>query len=90
MTKAELISRLAEKTSASKKDVDRVLSALAEIIVDETKAGQSVPLTGLGTFSLAERSARPGRNPKTGEPITIQASKSIKFKPGKAIKDALN
>ena len=90
MNKAELIATVAEKTGASKAQVEKVMGSLVETIIAEVKAGNDISLTGLGTFSLAERAARKGRNPQTGEPIDIPESKSMKFKAGKPVKDALN
>ena len=90
MTKAELITKIAEKTDTTKTSVDQTLGALIEIIVKEVKAGRSITLAGLGTFSLSKRAARKGRNPQTGETIKIKASKALKFKASKAVKDALN
>ena len=90
MNKAELIATVADKTGASKAQVEKVMGALVETIIAEVKAGNDISLTGLGTFSLAERAARKGRNPQTGEPIDIPESRSMKFKAGKPVKDALN
>ena len=90
MNKAELITTVADKTGASKAQVEKVMGALVETIIAEVKAGNDISLTGLGTFSLAERAARKGRNPQTGEPIDIPESRSMKFKAGKPVKDALN
>ena len=90
MTKAEFIGKIAEKTDKSKDSVDQVLTAAVEVIIERVNAGDSVTLAGLGSFSLSERAARAGRNPKTGEVIEIPASKAIKFKLSKAAKDAVN
>ena len=89
MTKAELIAKIADKTETSKVRVDQILGALVETIVDEVKGGGDITLTGLGTFSLTQRAARKGRNPRTGATIDIPASKAMKFKPSKAVKDLL-
>ncbi len=90
MTKAELVAHIAEKVDTSKTEADQFLSTLVEAIVSEVKAGRDIALTGLGTFSLTERAARKGRNPRTGEALDIQASKAMKFKQSKTVKDALN
>lgn len=90
MTKAELVAQIAEETETSKVRVEKILETIIKTIVDEIKAGRSLTVKGLGTFSLAERAARKGRNPKTGAEIDIAASKSMKFKPSKAVKDVLN
>ncbi len=90
MNKTELIAAMAEKAELSKKDAEAALKAFTEVITDELKKGEKIQMVGFGTFEVAERSAREGRNPLTGETITIAASKAPKFKAGKALKDALN
>lgn len=90
MNKAELIDAIAEKAGLSKKDAGEALSAFTNTVADELKNGNSVQLIGFGTFDVGERAARSGRNPKTGQTITIKASKSPKFKAGKALKDLVN
>ncbi len=89
MNKTELVSQIAEQADISKAAAERALSATIEAVTGALKAGDSVTLVGFGTFSVAERSARQGKNPRTGESITIAARKSPKFKPGKALKDAV-
>lgn len=73
-----------------KTQVTRVLDALGTVAVEQLKAGQRVVLPGIGTLEISERAERQGRNPATGEPMTIAASKAIRLKPIKAAKDALN
>lgn len=90
MNKSELVDRIAEKADLSKADATRALDAVLEGIVSALKEGEQVSLVGFGTFQAKARAARTGRNPKTGEEITIAASRSAAFKPGKALKDALN
>lgn len=90
MNKAELIDAIAEKAGLSKKDAGEALSAFTTTVADELKSGNSVQLIGFGTFDVGERAARSGRNPKTGQTITIKASKNPKFKAGKALKDLVN
>ena len=90
MNKAELVAAIAEKTELSKKDTEKVLKALVDVITDELKNGEKVQLVGFGTFDISERPARKGRNPQTKKEITIPASKAPKFKAGKALKDAVN
>ena len=90
MNKTELVAAMAEKAELSKKDAEAALKAFTEVVTDELKKGEKIQLVGFGTFEVAERSAREGRNPLTGETITIAASKAPKFKAGKALKDALN
>lgn len=89
MNKTELIAAMAEKAEISKKDAEKVLSAFTNIVADTLVDGDKVAITGFGTFEVVERAARTGRNPKTGEAIEIAASKSPKFKAGKALKDAV-
>ena len=90
MNKTELVAAVAAKTALSKKDAEKALSAVLETVSETLAAGEKVQLVGFGTFDIGERSAREGRNPQTGESITIAASKSPKFKAGKAFKDAIN
>ncbi len=90
MNKTELVAAIAEKTELSKKDAEKALKAFTEVVADELKKGEKIQLVGFGTFEVAERPAREGRNPRTGEPMPIPASKSPRFKAGKALKDSLN
>lgn len=90
MNKVELIASMVEKSGLSKKDAEKALAAFTESVIDELKAGNKVQLVGFGTFEISERAAREGRNPQTGETMTIAASKAPKFKAGKAFKDAIN
>lgn len=90
MNKTELISAIAEKTDLSKKDSEAALKAFTDIVTEELKKGEKIQLVGFGTFEVAERAARTGRNPQTGEEMTIPASKIPKFKAGKALKDTIN
>ncbi len=90
MTKTELIAILAERSGVTQAKAKDVLDSLIEVITEEVKDGRKVSLVGFGTFEVAQRSARSGRNPKTGEEIQIPACKAPKFKPGKAFKEAVN
>ena len=90
MNNTELVAAMAEKTELSKKDAEKALKAFTDVVAEELKKGEKVQLVGFGTFEVAEREAREGRNPRTGETMTIAASKSPKFKAGKALKDSLN
>lgn len=90
MNKKELVAAVADKCDVKKTDAEKVIEAFAEVITDELKNGGKVALVGFGTFEVAERAEREGRNPKSGETMVIPASKSPKFKAGKALKDALN
>ena len=90
MNKAELITAMAAKADLSKKDVEATLKAFIDVVTEELKKGEKIQLVGFGTFETSERAAREGRNPQTGEPMPIAASKAPKFKAGKALKDAIN
>ena len=90
MNKAELIDAIAIDTGLTKKDTEAFIKSFVENVSKEMENGGDVQLIGFGTFSVGERAARTGRNPKTGANITIAASKSPKFKAGKALKDRVN
>ena len=90
MNKTELVAAIAEKTELSKKDAEKALKAFTDVVAEELKKGEKVQLVGFGTFEVAERPARDGRNPLTGKAMKIPASKSPKFKAGKALKDTVN
>ena len=90
MNKTELIAAMAKETELSKKDVEAVLKSFIDVVSKELKNGEKVQLVGFGTFEVSEREARMGRNPKSGEPMEIAASKMPKFKAGKALKDMVN
>jgi DNA-binding protein HU-beta len=90
MNKTELIAAMADQAGISKKDAEQALKAFTDVVADELKKGGKVQLVGFGTFEVSERAAREGRNPQTGKSMKIAASKSPKFKGGKALKDALN
>ena len=87
MNKTELISAVAEGTGLTKKDTEKALNAALEVITAALVAGDKVQLSGFGSFEVKEREARVGRNPKTGEPMDIAASRAPAFKAGKALKD---
>ena len=90
MNKNELITAMSKKANMSKVDTEKALKAFIDTVTEELKHGGKDQLVGFGTFEVVERAERQGRNPKTGETITIAASKSPKFKAGKALKDAIN
>ena len=90
MNKAELVAVMAEKAEISKKDAEKALKAFTEVVGEELKKGEKIQLVGFGTFEVAERAARTGRNPQTGAEMKIEASKAPKFKAGKALKDLIN
>ena len=87
MNKTELVDAIAEQTDGSKADAQRHLDATLDAISGALKGGDSVQLTGFGTFEVRERSARTGRNPQTGAEIQIAATKAPAFKAGKGLKD---
>lgn len=89
MNKVELIGAVASKSEISKKDVEKVINAFTNVVADALVDGDKVQLVGFGTFEVVERAERQGRNPATGEAMTIAPSKSPKFKAGKALKDAV-
>lgn len=89
MTKSELVAAIAEKSELKKIDAELALKAFIDTVTEELKNGGKVQLVGFGSFEIAERAAREGINPKTQEKIQIPASKSPRFKAGKALKDAV-
>lgn len=89
MTKADLISKIAKDCSITKAQAEKALDGLVAGITDALSSGDKVTLVGFGTFSVGERPQREGRNPRTGEKITIAASKTVKFKPGKGLSDSV-
>ena len=90
MNKSDLVDAIADASGLSKADAGRALDATVDTITSALKSGQSVSLVGFGTFTVRDRAARTGRNPRTGETIQIAASKNPAFKAGKALKDAVN
>ncbi len=90
MNKSELVSAIAEASGLTKADSEKALNATTEAIKNALAKGKSIQLIGFGTFSISERSARTGRNPQTGKEIQIAAKKVAKFKPGKALDEAVN
>lgn len=90
MNKAELVAAIAEKSELSKKDSEKALKAFTEVVADELKKGNKIQLVGFGTFEVAKRAAREGRNPQTGETMKIAASMAPKFKAGTALKNEIN
>lgn len=89
MNKNELVAAVASEAGLSRADAARAVDAVFDCIAGALKGGDDVRLVGFGTFSVAERAASTGRNPRTGETIQIAASKQPKFKAGKGLKDAL-
>ena len=90
MNKTDLIAAIAAKSDLTKKDAEKALKAFEEAVTEALVAGGKVQLVGFGTFDVAERAAREGRNPQTGNPMPIPASKAPRFKVGKALRDAVN
>ena len=90
MNKTELIAAMASKADISKKDAENALKAFTDTVGAQLKKGDKIQLVGFGTFEVAKRAARTGRNPQTGKEMKIKASKAPKFKAGKALKDAVN
>jgi DNA-binding protein HU-beta len=88
MNKTELIEAIATRSNTTKTQTTAMLNELLEVIHKTIASGNDVQLVGFGTFSVTERAGREGRNPATGETITIPAKKVVKFKPGKALSDA--
>jgi DNA-binding protein HU-beta len=90
MNKNELVDTVANETGLPKREAAKAVDSVFTAITDALKDGDEVRLVGFGTFSVAERTASQGRNPRTGETINISASKQPKFRAGKGLKDALN
>ena len=90
MNKSELIDHIATSADLSKAAATRALDAMIGAVKTTLKKNGTVTLVGFGTFAVGKRAARTGRNPRTGDAIKIKAAKVPKFKPGKALKDALN
>ena len=90
MNKTELIAAVAEKAEISKKDAEKAVKAFTDVVSEELVNGGKIQLVGFGTFEVSERPAREGRNPRTRETMTIAATKTPKFKVGKAINEMVN
>ena len=90
MNKTELVAAMADQAGLSKKDAEKALKAFTDVVAEEFKKDGKVQLVGFGTFEVSSRAAREGRNPQSGAPMKIAASKAPKFKAGKALKDMLN
>lgn len=89
MTKVDLIAKVALNADMTKKDAEKAVNALFAAMADALKEGEKVAISGFGTFEVRERPEHQGLNPRTKEPITIAASRTAAFKPGKALKDSL-
>lgn len=90
MNKAELVAAMAEKSELTKKDAEKALKAFEEAVTEELANGGKIQIVGFLSFEVSERKEREGRNPRTNETMIIPASKTVKFKVGKALKDAVN
>jgi DNA-binding protein HU-beta len=90
MTKAELITQVAKESELSKVEAQKALESVIAIVVKSLKKDARFPVYGLGVFEVVKRPKRKGRNPRTGEPLTIKAHKAVKFKAAKVLKDAVN
>lgn len=90
MNKTELVEKMAADAEISKAAAARALDSLVDAVKKSLKKGDSVALIGFGTFAVAKRAARTGRNPQTGKPLKIKAANIPKFRPGKGLKDAVN
>ena len=90
MNKTELINAVAKAAELSRKDADKAVTALFDIVTETLKKGDKVQIVGFGAFETKERAARVARNPRTGEEIEIPATKAVSFKVGKALKDEVN
>lgn len=90
MTKYELIDEIAEKACCTKLDARNMLNAFIDTVTEQLVQGNKIKLIGFGTFEVRDRKGREGRNPRTNEPIQIEASKAPAFKAGKQLKDAVN
>lgn len=90
MTKAELIAQVAADTKITKVDIEKVINSTFRAISNDLAKGGKTQIVGFGSFEVKERAARKGRNPRTGEPIEIAASKVPTFKPSKFLKDEVN
>ena len=90
MRKPELVDAIADQADISKDKANQALNAMLEAITGALKSEDTVNLVGFGTFLQRSRAARTGKNPQTGEPIQIAASNTVAFKPGKALKEAVN
>jgi DNA-binding protein HU-beta len=89
MTKADLVAKMADSAGVTKAVAEKALNSLISAVTDALAAGDKITLVGFGTFDLAERSQREGRNPRTGETITIPSAKVVRFKAGNKLKESV-
>ena len=90
MTKAEFVEKIANKTGLTKAVAEKVLNSFVEVVSDTLRSEERLALANFGTFTVSERKERQGRNPQTGEPLTIPACKVVKFHAGKQLKESVN
>lgn len=90
MKKVELVEAVAEEAGLTKSDATKAIEAFQKVVTETLANGDKIPLVGFGTFAVSRREAREGRNPRTGETVTIAARNAVTFKPGSALKDAVN
>ena len=90
MNKTELVAAVSDKAEISRKEAEKAIKAFTDVITEELIKGEKIQIVGFGTFEVAERKAREGRNPKTKEKMPIAASRAPKFKAGKSLKDQVN
>lgn len=90
MTKAEFIGKIANKTGLGQAAAERAFTSFIEVVTETLRDEGRLALTNFGTFTVSERKERQGRNPRTGDPLTIPACKVVKFSPGKQLKDSVN
>lgn len=90
VNKGELVETMAERAGLDKRQAESALNAFVNVVMDTAKSGDKVAILGFGTFNPTSRGARTGRNPQTGAPVKIAASKGVRFAPGAAFKSALN
>ena len=90
MNKSEFIDKVADKAGIGKSDAEKAVNAFLDVVQDAVAADDKITLPGFGAWSRSERSARTGRNPRTGEPVAIPASKAVKFSVGAKFKDKVN
>lgn len=89
MTKAELVAKMADSTGIARAIAEKALNGFISSVADALSQEEKVTLVGFGTFDVAVRAEREGRNPRTGQPIKIPSSKAVRFKPGNRLKDAV-
>lgn len=90
MNRKELVTEIASRSQLTQKDVDKVLTNFFDIVGDTLTKGDKIQIAGFGTFEVREKKARTGKNPRTGEPMEIAASKAPAFKAGKLLKEKVN